>query len=523
MTGLVVRLRWRLWSRLVQRNVGLLISTILGVVVGLGLAAGAVGALVVIGLAAPQLRGVAVIALALATLSWTVLSVLAAAADSTVDPARFAVLPVRPRPLAVGLFVAVLTGIPPVLLLVVALSTVVTWSDSPATAAAALGSAVLGVLLTVLLARVVVGLLAGVMAGRRGRAVGASLISLVALTPAALGLALGTALPATTLDTADLNDAAQAVARTPVGWPWAIPMHVANGDHVAAAVTGLLTVGLLAALWTVYERQVGRALVSPLRSVGDQRIRGRGLILRWAPLGPLGVIAARRLVLWRRDTRLVTVAVQSLVLPVLLVAQSLITGEAWSARMALIALAILSGLTLLNDLAYDGTSWALHVATGVRGWQDRLGRVIGTALLYVPLLTILYAVLAGLDLVPPGTRWPALVVVALGAGLGTACLVGAVMPGVAPKPGGNPFASTTGSGTQGLLGGLIAFVVPIACLVPVAVAGLVAPSTAVAQAVLFTASLAWAAALLAGGVLLGGLRLDATAPEMLDRLRRAEL
>ena len=193
MTGLVVRLRWRLWSRLVQRNVGLLISTILGVVVGLGLAAGAVGALVVIGLAAPQLRGVAVIALALATLSWTVLSVLAAAADSTVDPARFAVLPVRPRPLAVGLFVAVLTGIPPVLLLVVALSTVVTWSDSPATAAAALGSAVLGVLLTVLLARVVVGLLAGVMAGRRGRAVGASLISLVALTPAALGLALGTA------------------------------------------------------------------------------------------------------------------------------------------------------------------------------------------------------------------------------------------------------------------------------------------------------------------------------------------
>jgi ABC-2 type transport system permease protein len=523
MIGLVVRLRWRLWSRLVQRNVGLLVSTILGILVGLGLTVLGAAALVVVGLAAPQLRGAVVVALAMLTLSWTVLSVLAAAADTTVDPARFAVLPVRPRPLAIGLFAAVLTGIPPVLLTVVALSTVVTWGDRLSSAAAALGSAVLGVLLTVLLARVVVGLLAGVMSSRRGRAVGAALISLVALTPAALGIALGSGLPATTLDTTDLDAAARLVGRTPVGWPWAIPMHVSAGDHAAAALTTLATVVGIAALWAVYERQVGRALTSPLRSVGDQRIRGRGLILRWAPLGPLGVIAARRLVMWRRDTRLVTVAVQSLVLPVLLVAQSLLTGEAWSARIALIALAVLSGLTLLNDLAYDGTSWALHVMTGVRGWQDRLGRVIGTALLYVPLLVILYAVLTGLGLLPQGTRWPALVVVALGAGLGTACLVGALMPGVAPKPGGNPFASTTGSGTQGLVGGLIAFVTPIACLVPVAVAGLLVPDTPVAQAGLLAFALAWAATLLGGGVVLGGLRLDARAPEMLDRLRRAEL
>ncbi|MGA8048308.1 MAG: hypothetical protein WCA30_18800 [Dermatophilaceae bacterium] len=523
MIGLVVRLRWRLWSRLVQRNTGLLVSTILGVLVGLVLTALAVAALAGIGLGAPQLRGAVVIGLAMLTLSWTVLSVLAAAADSTVDPSRFAVLPVRPRPLAVALFTAVLTGIPPVLLAVVALTTVVTWSDRPASAVAALGSAVLGVLLTVLLARVVVGMLAGVMSSRRGRAVGAALISLVALTPAALGLALGSGLPATTLDTADLDAAATVVGRTPVGWPWAIPMHVQAGDHVGAAVTTVLTLAVIAALWAGYERQVAGALTAPLRSVGDQRIRGRGLILRWAPFGTLGVIAARRLVMWRRDTRLVTVAVQSLVLPLLLVTQSLITGEAWSARIALIALAVLSGLTLLNDLAYDGTSWALHVTTGVRGWQDRLGRVIGTALLYVPLLAILYAVLTALDLVPAGTRWPALVIVALGAGLGTACLVGALMPGVAPRPGGNPFASTTGSGAQGLVGGLIAFVVPIACLVPVAVAGLVVPSTPVAQAALLAVSVGWAAALLGGGVVLGGLRLDARAPEMLDRLRRAEL
>lgn len=523
MAALLIRLRWRLWSRLVRRNTGLLVSTVIGILVGLGLATvGAVG-LASLRFVEADLRPAAVVVLTLVSLSWTVMSVLAAAADSTVDPSRFAVLPVEPRELAVGLFAAVLTGIPPVLFTVVALSTLVTWSASLAGAAAALVSAVLGVVLTVLLARVVVGALAGVMSGRRGRAVGASLVSLVAVLPAGLGILLGSALPETILTTADLGALARVVGWSPVGWPWAVPLHVSSGDLSAAAAAAGLTVAAIGLLWLLYRRQVARALTSPQRTVGDQRIRGRGLILRWAPLGVLGVIAARRLVMWRRDTRLVTVAVQSLVLPVLLVGQSLLTGEAWSARIALIALAVLSGLTLLNDLAYDGTAWTTHVIADVRGWEDRLGRVIGTALLYVPLLAVLYAVLAALDLVGGGVRWPALVAVALGSGLGTACLVGAVMPGVAPRPGGNPFASTTGSGAQGLIGGLVAFVVPVACLVPVALVSLLVPPGALAQGAFLLLSLGWAAGLLAAGVVLGGRHLDARAPEMLDRLRRAEL
>lgn len=522
MVALLIRLRWRLWSRLVRRNTGLLVSTIIGVLVGLGLAVCAMAALVVLRLVALDLRPLAVIALALVSLSWMVLSVLAAAADSTIDPSRFAVLPVQPRELARGLFAAVLTGIPPVLLTAVALATTVTWSDSVSGALASLVSAVLGVLLTVLLARVVVGALAGVMAGRRGRAVGATLISMMALLPAAVGMLLGSALPRT-LTTADLASLARGVGWTPVGWAWAIPLHVTSGDTEAAMAAAGLSLSAIGVLWVGYRRQVAGALTAPLRAVGDQRIRGRGLIMRWAPLGVLGVIAARRLVMWRRDARLVTVAVQSLILPVLLVAQALITGQAWSARMALLALAVLSGLTLLNDLAYDGTSWTTHVIADVRGWQDRLGRVIGTAALYVPLLVILYAVLAALDLVDLGVVWPAIVAVALGAGLGTACLVGALMPGVAPKPGGNPFASTTGSGAQGLIGGLLAFAVPALCLVPVVLAGLLLPSTTLAHVAFLVLSLLWGAGLLSAGVVLGGRRLDARAPEMLEQLRRAEI
>jgi ABC-2 type transport system permease protein len=97
------------------------------------------------------------------------------------------------------------------------------------------------------------------------------------------------------------------------------------------------------------------------------------------------------------------------------------------------------------------------------------------------------------------------------------------MPGVAPRPGGNPFAGTTGSGAQGLIGALIAFTVPALCLIPVVVAGLLIPDRPEAQALFAVGSLAWGAALLVAGVVLGGRRLDRQAPEMLDRLRRAEL
>lgn len=508
---------------MVQRNTGLLVSTILGLLLGLGLVAVGVAALVGLRFGPAELRPAAVIAFGGLSLSWTVLTVLVAAADSTVDPSRFALLPVQPRALAVGLFAAVLTGIPPVLLTVVALATVVTWSASVAGVLAAAGSAVLGVLLTVLVARVVVGVLARVLAGRRGRAVGAAAISVITLFPAGFGILVSTVLPRASVSTDDLERLAIVVGWTPLGWPWAIPFHVDRGEPGAAAAAAALTVATLGALAMVYERQVARALTSPPRSVGDQRIRGRGLILRWAPLGVLWVVAARRLVMWRRDTRLVTVAVQSLVLPVILVGQSLLTGEAWSARFSLLVLAVLSGLTILNDLAYDGTAWTTHVLADVRGWQDRTGRVIATVLLYVPLLGLLYALLVVLGLVEVDARWPAMVLVALCASLGASCLVGALLPGVAPKPGGNPFAGTTGSGVQGVIGALGAFTVPLVSLVPVAVAAALLPPSALAQGLLLAASLAWGAMLLVGGVVLGGRQLDAYAPEMLDRLRRAEV
>lgn len=522
MVGLVVRLRWRIWSRLVQRNTGLLVATIMGAVFALTLTLLAVGALLVLRSAPIELRSGVVAAFAVVTFGWTTLSVLGGAADSTVDPARFALLPVRSGELARGLLVATLTGMPPVLLAIVALTSVITWSHSLEAAAAALVAAVLGVLTTVLLARVVAGALGGIMRTRRGRAVSAMAISMLALVPAMGALYLGRPGAEVQLTGIDALGLAETAGWTPLGWGWSLPIHVTLGEPRRAVVAAVLALALLAVLWWLYVRLIDRALTTPLTSVGGARIRGRGLILRWAGLGPVGVIAARRLAMWRRDSRLVAIAIQSVIMPGILIVQSLVTGLPWTARFALVMLAVFAGLHVLNDLAFDGTAWALHVVTGTPGWQDRLGRVIAAVVLFAPAMTILYAVLASLDLLAGGGRWLAYVLVGLGASLGSAAYIGAIFPGNAPPPGGSPFASTTGMGAQAALFGLAAFAIPMLSIVPVAVAAAVLPDTVAVTAALLAASVLVGCSFVTAGVVAGGQQLDRRAPELLERLRRAE-
>lgn len=522
MVGLIVRLRWRLWSRLVQHNIGLLVATIIGAVSGLGVTVLAVGLLIALRSTAIEWRAAVVAAFALMTFGWTALSVLGGAADSTVDPGRFALLPVRPRELARGLLAASLTGIPPVLLTIVALTSVITWSQSLATAAAALVAAVLGVLTTVLLARVAAAALGGVMRSRRGRMVSALAISMLALLPAVSSLYIGRPSTAAQLGDIDALGVARTLGWTPLGWGWSLPVHVALGEPAAAVAAALLALTLIAGLWRLYEHLVARTLTTPLTSVGSQRIRGRSLILRWARFGPVGAIAARRLAMWRRDGRLVTIGIQSMIMPVILVSQALVTGLSWTARFALVMLAVFAGLQLLNDLAFDGSAWAMHLQAGTAGWEDRLGRVIAALIVYVPLLAALYALLAALDMITDGGRWLAYVLVGLGSSLGSAAVIGAVLPGNAPPPGGNPFASTTGMGTQGMLAGLAALAIPLLCIVPVAVAGSLLPDTTVVTVVLVMASAAVGGGFIVAGIVVGGQQLDRRAPELLDRLRRAE-
>ncbi|GAA4413871.1 hypothetical protein GCM10023168_37030 [Fodinibacter luteus] len=523
MTALVVRLRLAMWRTAMARSTLHLVSSILG----------GLGALAVLALLGPTLvllsgqplrvTALTVPLFTVLTLMWTVLALIAAGVDATLDPARFAVLPLRAPELARGLLAAALTGIPAVMLSGLALAQVGAWFGHPAAVPAALLGGVLGVLTAVLLSRAVTSALARVMTTRVGRVLGAVVVSLATLLPLGLNLLLTTGSVVADLTAFDATRSATVASWTPVGWAWALPFDVATGRWGSAAAHLVLAVGLVGLLWVVWMRLLARSLTSPLTSSGGQRI-GRGLLLP-ALLGtsPTATIAARRVRAWYRDSRLVGIALRTGVLPVFFVVQAVLTDAPGLAGVGIVTLAVFAGLTLMNDLAFDGPAWWLHVAVGVRGWEDRLGRALASTVVFGPVVVLTYAVSLALGVISSPVPWLTVVVVAFLASLGLAVAVGAVLPGTAPRTGGNPFAATSGGAAQGCLTAIVSFVGPVLLTLPAAVLAVATSGSGAGRWVALGVGTGYGLGLLALGVVLGGRRLDRRAPELLAQLDAAQL
>jgi ABC-2 type transport system permease protein len=521
--GLVVRLRLAMWRTAMTRSPLHLASSVVG-----GLAALVVLAVLGPGLLLLAGRPLRIVALTVplftvVTLMWAVLSLVATGVDATLDPARFAVLPLRAPELARGLLAAALTGIPAVMLIGLALAQVGAWLAEPAAALAALVAAVLGVLTAVLLSRAVTSALARVMTTRGGRLLGAVVVSLVTLLPLGLNLLLATDSLASSLATFDATRSAQVASWTPVGWAWGLPFDVATGRWGSAVAHLLLAVGFIALLRAVWVRALERSLTSPLTSSGGQRI-GAGRFLP-AVLGtsPTATIAARRVRAWYRDSRLVGIALRTAVLPVFFIAQAVVTDAPGLAGIGIVTLAVFAGLTLMNDLAFDGPAWWLHVAVGVKGWEDRLGRALASVLVFGPVVALAFVVAVAIGAVRQPLPWLTVVVVAFLSSLGLAVAVGAVLPGTAPRTGGNPFAATSGGAAQGCLTAVVSFVGPMLLTMPVVAAAVLTSATPTGRWVTLAVGTAYALGLLAVGVVLGGRRLDRRSPELLAQLAHSQM
>lgn len=523
MTWLIVRLRLAMWRTAMSRSTLQLTSSIIGGLAALAVV-GTLGPGLVLLVAQPlRITALVVPLFTVATLMWAVLSLIATGVDSLLDPARFSVLPLRAPELARGLLAAALTGIPALMLCLLALAQVGSWASSPATAGAALVAAVLGVLTAVLLSRAVTSALAGVMTSRIGRILGAFVVALVTLVPLALNLLLTTGTLGADLRSFDATRSARIASWTPFGWAWGLPFDVATGRWGAALVHLLLALGFLALLWWVWVGQLRRTLTSPLTSSGGQRIGAGRFLPALLGTSPVATIAARRIRAWYRDSRLVSIALRTAVLPVFFVAQSIVMDTPGLAGAGVVSLAVFAGLTLMNDLAFDGPAWWLHVAVGVPGWQDRLGRVLATTVVFGPVVLLTYAVSLALGVVQSPLPWLTVTVVAFFASLGLAVLVGAYLPGTAPRTGGNPFAATSGGAAQGCLTALISFIGPIALTAPAAVLAWVTSGTTVGRWAVLVVGTAYGLGLLAVGVVVGGARLDARAPELLGQLESAQI
>jgi ABC-2 type transport system permease protein len=455
--ALLVRLKLTLLKNSLKRSTWRTVGLIIAIIYALGAVVLVIAGLVGLRLASLALTAdVTVIAYAALSLGWLLMSMLVFGVDETIDPAKFALLPVRAQELLPGLLIAGLISAPGVATVLVGAGLVITWARTVPLTLAALIAVPIGVVTCFLLSRAATAAFASFLASRRFRDL--AFVGL-ALVGAALAIAgnLVSAIVNTDIDELrrSLADLATVAGWSPFGWAWAIPADVSRGAWLAAAIHFMLAVALVGLLWMIWCHFLAIGLISPIAGSGTGiKVRESTVVERLYPASPAGGVAARTLRYWRRDPRYLAGIAGFLIGPIVLIVTQLVNpqGIAAIAVFAPSLLGLLVGLSLAQDLSYDGTALWVHISAGISGAEDRAGRVMSTVTVYLPLIVILLAV----ALITTGA-WQ-LLVPAVGltfalmlTGLGVGSVVGTLWQWPAPPPGANPFTMGNAGGLPSLL------------------------------------------------------------------------
>ncbi|MFP3713027.1 hypothetical protein [Puerhibacterium sp. TATVAM-FAB25] len=529
MVAQLVRLKLTLLVNGYRRSVWQTVGVVLGSLYALSLVALVVVGAVALGTTDPGLVAPAlVLGGAVLVLGWLVVPVFAYGVDATLDPHRFVTYPIPRRRLLAGLAAGGVVSVPGIATALAVLGVTLAWWRSPLTLVAAAVGAVGALALCVVGSRALTTLLAPLLESRRSREV----LTVAAFVPIMLaGPAIGwfsrrLGDGATDADAvrALLTDLADVVGWTPLGAPWGVPAAVQDGDWGAAAGRLAVLLATLALAWWVWDRALARTLETPAEG-GAKGARGKGL--GWfdrVPATPTGAVAARAATYWLRDPRYsASIAIIPL-LPVVLAFAGQTAGEGPGMAVMLILAPLTAwvlGFSVSNDIAYDHTAFALHVATGTTGRTDRWGRALPVLVAGTPLVVVFAVLSAGLS-----GRWtdlPAL----LGLSLGTLALSTGVSSAVSahwlypvPKPGESPFKQPQGAVgatmvAQGVAG-LATFVLSLPAFA-LALFTILLPSAALGWVTLVVGP-AVGAVVLVLGVRWGARAYDRRAPELLQRV-----
>jgi ABC-2 type transport system permease protein len=444
--ALIVGLKWQLLRNGLRRSIPQLVGLILGGLYGLGVLVVLVTVLVALRFAVPvDVAATAVVIGGSAlTLGWVLFPVIAYGADETLDPARFATFAVPRRQLVLGLLLSSLVSVPAGVTAILALTTVITWSRSVLAILVAVLAAAMAVLTCVTGGRLTSTAFSAMSRNRRGREAVSVLVLLLSAGLVVAGSSIIRRLSVPGL----LAQLADVLGWTPLGLAWSAPAEIVKGS-IGSGLLRLALAGVVLVLaLRAWDRLLCGALENPGRESGD-RSATRDTGLAWfgrLPATPTGAVAARSLTSWRRDPRYLSSVALMLLLPLGLLLPPLSGGSRlWSLAMAPAA-GFMLGWSMHNDIAYDGTAFWTHVATGVSGRADRLGRLAPTAMAASVLLPG-YACL-GCALTGRWSTWPTLLGVGLGfllTGFGVASVMSALQPYPVPGPGENPFGAPPGS------------------------------------------------------------------------------
>ena len=365
------------------------------------------------------------------------------------DPRRFTVFGIPPLRLAGILGVVGFVSVPTLVLGAICVCAAVVWvAHGVPWPAAALG-AILQLATCVLLTRVSTAVTTMFLDERRSRELSGLFVLAILVVVVPVGVFLSS-LEWDGVVPTQLTEAVRLLALTPLGAAVAFPGLLAVGapEAVWSLVVALATVVVLGLLWVW---AVHRVLSTTERPVASRERGGLGWFAV-APGTPAGAVAARSLLYWFSDRRYIANIVIIPIAAALVMVPLLIAGV----PMSIVALvpvplaALFLGWLPHNDVAYDSTAVWMHIASGMRGASDRVGRLVPVLVIGIPALAIAIPIAISVH-----GRWavlPAMIGVCASlflSGLGLSSISSAAWPYPVTRPGESPFQQPqrTGSGS----------------------------------------------------------------------------
>ncbi|WFE95811.1 ABC transporter permease [Micromonospora sp. WMMD987] len=428
-------------------------------------------------------------------LGWLLLPLVFFGVDETLDPARFALLPLTRRTLVTGLFAAALVSVPVFAVLIAVAGLVVSAAllgGAAAGVVAALG-VLAGVLLCVAASRAVTSAFATMLRSRRVRDLAAVLLAVVAASLGPLQLVVLAAVR--TADWDRLVGVARIVGWTPFGAPWTIGLDVAEGRAWAVPVKLLITAAAIVVLLFWWSRSLESAMVGAAGTAPQKarRTPTGGAVAQlfpravgWTRRDRFGALVARECRYWWRDARrranLITVAVVGIFVPVMVN----LGGAGFTAgaegfesagdpspvllSISMLFVGVLASVTLANQFGFDGSAYAANVVAGVSGRLELRARMAAFSVYVLPMLGVVALVISAVLGRPEwfGVAAGALLA-AYGAGLAINGFISVLGAYSLPETS-NPFAMNSGSGIAKSMLTLLSMVASAAAAVPMVVA-----------------------------------------------------
>jgi ABC-2 type transport system permease protein len=509
-------LKLRLLGNAFRRSPWQLVGLIIGLIYGLGMAFLAVVALFALRIATVDIAMTAVTVFGALLILGFILVPLVFGVDDAMDPRKFASFGLPTSRLATALGISALIGVPSLVVAIIGLAQIVTWSRDPlAVLLAVLGAPVI-LATCVLCARVFTSIAAFLLSSRRSRdATGVlGLVLLIVIAPVFL-LLLDVDWPRNGLSV--LGHIASVLGWTPLGAVWAAPADAAAGRVGDALLKELVALVFLGVLWLAWRNLVRAMLTTQQRAAEARSYRTLGFF-RVGPTNGSSVIAARTFTYWVRDARYQVSLLIIPIIPFLLMVPLLVVGVHANllALLPVPVMALFLGWVIHNDVAYDNTAIWLHVASGTRGMADRFGRVIPPLVIGVPLVIVASLICA--PLYGDEDVLPALIGVGLSLlliGLGLSSIMSARFPYPAVRPGDSPFAAPQAVGSASALIQGFSFLVTFILASPTLYFGYLALGSPLAGLDALALGIAEGGLLLWGGVAWGGHIFNRRSPEIL--------